>query len=227
MDRALKTVREALEAAMKAAVKRKRKAETSKAASCRSALGLDDDDDIDKAGTATEAFEAASLDISGLQTITFIGQDFKIAKVRRQLYIEGTVKVMETVCSACLDAAHDILLNDTKTQAAISSAGASSGCDDAAVDVPDAVGVLPRKVINQRIQWIVKTMTWQVTYAAADGTSRRSVRGLKVPTKNDAGGPLVGSPYRRAFTSSMDRAKSLWNLLDKSDGERFLLGEEL
>ena len=136
MDRALKTVREALEAAMKAAVKRKRKAETSKAASCRSALGLDDDDDIDKAGAATEAFAAASLDIGGLQPISFTGQDFKIAKVRRQLYIEGTVKVMETVCSACLDVAHDITLNDTKTHAAISSAGASSGCVDAAVDVP-------------------------------------------------------------------------------------------
>jgi len=226
-DTALKVVRDALVKAMVAAVKQKRTAETSKAASCRSVLGLDDDDDIDNAGAATEGVEADSQDISGLHSISFNGQAFQMAKVRRQLHIEGTVKVMETVCSACLDAASDIVKKDTATQAAISSVGASSECDDAVVEDDDAGARLSQKVINQRVQWMAKSQTWQVTYAAADGKCHRSVRGLKVPKQNDAGGPLHGSPYRKVFAATMERAKQQWNVLDKSDGERFLLGEEI
>ena len=88
---------------------------------------------------------------------------------------------------------------------------------------------MTEKTQAQRVQWIAASKTFQVTYASADGKTHRSIRGLKVGTKDPAdpaGGPLQGSPYRRVFAVTMEKAKQSWNALDMSEGERFSLSED-
>ena len=46
-------------------------------------------------------------------------------------------------------------------------------------------------------------------------------QGLKVAPTKPEGGPLRGSPYRRVFAATMERATQQCNALDQSDAERF------
>ena len=80
VDAAQQQVRDDLLKAMAAAATRKRNAQKSQVASCRSQLGLDDSD-VEPVGVEADS------QIAGIQDVAFNGQTFKVAKLGRQVYI--------------------------------------------------------------------------------------------------------------------------------------------
>ena len=61
-------------------------------------------------------------------------------------------------------------------------------------------------------------------YTAADGAQKRSVKGLKVASKDRKGKSLPADVYDRNMRAAYRAAQELWNELDESEEPRFLLG---
>ena len=121
------------------------------------------------------------------------------------LYVEGKSCVLEAVCSACLEAAAAAAMKQT---AIVADRLTTEGEVE-----------LDEKTLHQRVQWMEKSRTFQVTYQAKDGKTHRSIKGLSVGNKR--GRQLDGSPYRRAFKAVMEQAKEQWDALDDSSAPRF------
>ena len=208
MDRAQKAVRDDITKAITAAAKKKVLDDTSKAAQCRSALDLDDtDSDAEVDGKEDEA---DSPDITGVQEIYYNGLSFKAAKKRKQIFVEGTTQVLETMCSACLDAAAALVEKNTALEVARPKADHSAR-DSGTMSEPK----------DKRIQWMSGSRAFQVTYQGSDGKTYRSIKGLKVNACDRSRKPLDQEAYRNAFNAVFEKAKQTWNTLDESGRERF------
>ena len=105
LDRALRVVRDDIVRAMFLARKKKqkseRKAATSGADCCMRNLGISTSDE-DEEPEMEENPADSSVTISGLYETEYGGKSFKVAKVGKQVYIEGRAEVLQVVCDACL-----------------------------------------------------------------------------------------------------------------------------
>ena len=174
LDQAYKEIRHELQRALDAAAKSEeiasRSTSTVEAGKCRSFLGLDDDDSENE--VETEDVEAEARDSIGLVEVDFHGLVFKAARCKRVLYVEGTMAVLQTLCSACLDKVADILTKQTAIVVARPTTAA------VIADCPEVLRG------NKCVQWMAASKTFQVTYQSTDGERHRSVKGLGfVPKK--------------------------------------------
>ena len=185
----------------------KRADKTHEAASCRAALGLvsDSDDDGGNAGDP----EAGSLHTVGLHDINYYAASFKAAMVKKQVYVEGTTRVSETMGSASLDAA--VVIVGKRTQ----HAAVSLKCD-----LSDAMPP------HQRIQWIDEK---PYRFNSAGGDEVWARRGTKtVKCKENRVALLerwtgITAVYPQAYggSASDERWQPVWAALFKAiDGSR-------
>ena len=130
------------------------------------------------------------------------------------MYVEGSSKVCETLCAAILDACAAYVEKATALEAVRPEP-----------DLEEA-SPLAKSSDQDKIQWMAGNNTFQVTYRDEDGKSRRSIKGLGVPTKTKDKKPLIGSPYRRTYAAALARAKNNWNLFDMSGRDRFPIVDE-
>ena len=154
-----------------------------------------DDTDSDTEAVGKED-EADSPDITGVYEIYDYGLTFKAAKKKKQLFVEGTTRVLETMCSACLEAAAALVEKNTALEADRPKS------DHSAKDI----GTKPEPKDN-RIQWMSGSRAFQVTYEGSDGKIYRSIRGLKVAASDRSRKPLDQEDYRNLFNAVMEKAK--------------------
>ena len=223
MDRALKKVRVDIALGVSQAVLARsaasRSERASKAAACRSALGADGDSDDEPAKhEADDADRGSALTgASGLVRIDFRDRSFLAARLSRgAVYVEGTMAVLHTVCAACLDAAAEILQQQTAPSAA-APAAVHPNEDDQATPAAQT-----DKHTSKRVQWCSWANSYQVTYRRGDGKVCRTMAGLKVsPTKSAKAGGVSLQEKMGAF---YERAKKTWNDIEERDAARLVLG---
>ena len=216
IDFAIKQVRSELMKALLSAAAAKRAEKTLPAASCRNHLRMltDSEDEVDDTGDLD--LEADSPDTIPVHEIKYYGLLFPAARVKKVMYVEGSSKVCESMCAAVLDACAANLEKNTSTVA------------DRPEPALEKARPLAKTPDQDKIQWMAHSNTFQVTYIDEQGKKRRSISGLSVPTRTkDKKRPLVGSPYRRLYASAYLRAKTNWNLFDRSKADRFLIADEL
>ena len=80
-----------------------------------------------------------------------------------------------------------------------------------------------QREVGKRIHCKVTQKTYEVRYATADGTIKRTVKGLKVPSSDNKGRPLQPDAYDEIMHSTFRAAQAMWNDLDHSGEKRFKL----
>ena len=83
-------------------------------------------------------------------------------------------------------------------------------------------GVVNPKTVNEN-RFLPARATYEVLYTNEDGTNKRSVKGLKVSSCDKKGKPLAPADYTEQMRQTYRTAQSLWNELDKSTEQRFII----
>ena len=76
-----------------------------------------------------------------------------------------------------------------------------------------------------RVRWIFHLDAWEVYYTDEDGKKHRTVKGLTVPRADVDGNMLSTKAYGEMRARILDKARKLWNAMDKSDASRIVVGE--
>ena len=133
---------------------------------------------------------------------------------------------------------NDVLLVETAGDAVTDDAPSAARLESDAAVLADSPGPdlrtpiqrgglpVPVHVNNPKVQWMIKTNSFQVTYQSEDGSIKRSVAGLKVQFKDKDGRLLTPEEYRNAFKDALRNAKAAWNRLDRSPTDRFVIESE-
>ena len=216
MNDSFACIRDELKEEMGAFDKLAQSSKTSQAGSRRASLAVDDSDDDIPAGT--RALDVVTPYVSGLRNIVFRDKPFKVACVKRVLYIEAKMPILEHVVEACLVAARHIRKNKPNTQANSSKVKAKH--PKPTLPSKSAIEVTTRKPI----MWLKRLQAFEVTHQLANGRLHRTYEGLRVPATDIVGKPLPLDHYNASIDSAREKAKQRWNDLDDSGTTRFVLG---
>ena len=76
-----------------------------------------------------------------------------------------------------------------------------------------------------RIRWLFQTHAYEVLYKDEEGLTHKTSKGLQVSRVDVFGNPLSVEDFHRAREVALDKARALWNELDKSDVGRYIAVE--
>ena len=72
-----------------------------------------------------------------------------------------------------------------------------------------------------RIRWMFGDHSYAIFYVDDEGVRRRTQKGLKVSRTDPFGGMLGPEEFKKARLVTLDRARALWNVMDKSGDARY------
>ena len=151
-----------------------------------------------------------------LVSIEYEGVRFKACSGRKKTFVEARSDVAKVIVAACLDRTATTLLNTTNK---IMTRKPNEGCQPKG----DADGEGCKPTDPNNIGFKVAKSTYEVTYIADDGTKKRTVKGLKVPSSDQKGRPLGPDVYDENLRRIYRVAQAMWNELDRSEEPRFVL----
>ena len=162
-----------------------------------------------------------------LVSIEYQGGRFRACKGRKTCFVEARADVAKAIVTACLDRTEKEIMDATNK---MMRSKPKDGCQPKRNAAPEgcqpkrdaaAEGCQPTDA--KTIGFSVAQSTYEVRYVAADGTKKRTVKGLKVPTSDNKGKPLSPDEHDENLRRVHRAARAMWNELDKSGEPRFPL----
>ena len=133
------------------------------------------------------------------------------------MFVEARADVAKVIVDACLAATLQVVTEETS----LDVDGPCSPKQLPALGDEASEGSRVDNPNGKLIQFDPKRGNYEVIYTDDEGVARRSIRGLAVKCQDNRGKSLPADACDELMTRAYNKAKQLWNQLDRSERPRF------